>query len=88
MLELYIVFNMVSKWCHMKRITLRLPDDLHNQIEALAIEENRSLNAEIVRAIKTHLLARARLAEADKDFTDMRAGLYVELEEITEDEKG
>ncbi len=40
----------------MKRITLRLPDDLHNQIENLAAQENRSLNAEIVRAIKRHLL--------------------------------
>lgn len=32
----------------MKRISLRLPDDLHEQVEADAKRNRRSLNAEII----------------------------------------
>lgn len=60
----------------MKRITLRLPDDLHEQLIKVAGKSNRSLNAQIV----TYLQDRLRhLAAADKEFAEMLAGDYSEL---------
>lgn len=39
----------------MTRITLRLPDDLHEAVAALAQQEDRSLNQMIVRAIRREI---------------------------------
>lgn len=36
----------------MKRITLRLPDDLHDTFVEIANEKDRSLNAQIIRALR------------------------------------
>ena len=63
----------------MKRITLRLPDELCEEIERLATEENRSLNAEIVQAIKYYVDMGRRRKIYDKEFAKMKAGDYVEL---------
>ena len=48
----------------MKRITLRLPDDLHETLQSLAIAENRSLNAQII-----HLLQHVQATQADHEPT-------------------
>lgn len=50
----------------MKRITLRLPDDLHEQLVKEAGEYNRSLNAQIVTYLQTRLPAIAELIEQSK----------------------
>lgn len=42
----------------MARITLRLPDDLHEQLVEIAKEDDRSLNAQIVASLKNYILAR------------------------------
>lgn len=63
----------------MKRITLRLPDELCEEIERLATEENRSLNAEIVQAIKHYTAMAHRRTKGDKIAKSMDAGDYVEL---------
>lgn len=44
------------------RMTLRLPEDLHRQIEELSVEESRSLNGEIV-----HLLRQAIQKQSSSD---------------------
>ena len=46
----------------MKRITLRLPDDLHETLQSLAMDENRSLNAQII-----HLLRQVQATQADHE---------------------
>jgi len=66
----------------MKRITLRLPDELCEEIEKLATEENRSLNAEIVQAIKYYVDMIRRRKIYDKEFAEMKAGNYSGLTEI------
>jgi predicted transcriptional regulator len=49
-----------------ERITLRLPDDLHQQLVELAKLDDRSLNAEIVRAVRHYLSMRQQnTGEAD-----------------------
>lgn len=40
----------------MKRITLRLPDELGDAMEELANKKSHSLNAEIIAAINEHLI--------------------------------
>lgn len=40
----------------MIKLNLRLPDDLHTLLVELAKRHDRSLNAEIIQAIKFHLL--------------------------------
>jgi len=39
----------------MKRITLRLPDDLHDEFVEIANKKDRSLNAQIIRALRYYL---------------------------------
>jgi len=46
----------------MKQLNVRLPDDLHAALQALAEAEHRSLNAEIV-----HLLERASRDQTARD---------------------
>lgn len=41
----------------MERITLRLPDDLHEALTKIAQKENRSLNSQILYALKAHVQA-------------------------------
>lgn len=50
----------------MKRITLRLPDDIHDKIEELATEESRSLNSEIIQALKYYIAAKQKDTLAQK----------------------
>jgi plasmid stability protein len=38
----------------MKQLTLRLPDDLHATLKALAASEHRSLHAEILHILSRH----------------------------------
>lgn len=42
----------------MERITLRLPDEVHGTLTAIAKDEERSLNAQIVYALKYYLDSR------------------------------
>lgn len=35
-----------------KRLEIRLPDDMHERLSALALEGDRSLNAEMVRGLR------------------------------------
>lgn len=41
----------------MERITLRLPDDLHEALIKIAQKENRSLNSQILYALKAYVQA-------------------------------
>jgi hypothetical protein len=43
----------------MKQINLRLPDDLHAALIALAAEDQRSVNKEILWIVERHIAARA-----------------------------
>ena len=52
----------------MKRITLRLPDDLHETLQSLAATENRSLNAQII-----HLLQQVQATQANHEPTTVTA---------------
>jgi len=63
----------------MKRITLRLPDDLGQAIEELAARQDRSLNAEIIQAIKYYVDMARRREKMDKEFEEMKRGNYTEL---------
>lgn len=38
-----------------KRFSLRLPGDVHEELEAIAAEEDRSLNSEMVHALRNHV---------------------------------
>lgn len=42
-----------------KRITLRLPEEIHEQVAQAAKDDRRSLNAEIVRLLEEALANRA-----------------------------
>jgi ribosomal protein S15P/S13E len=44
----------------MKARTLRLPEEISQDLEAMAAVDEVSVNAEIVRAISSHLAARRR----------------------------
>lgn len=57
----------------MKRITLRLPDDLHDAIGDIAEKEDRSLNAQIVNAIKYYIDMDRRRDLVGNAFEEMRA---------------
>lgn len=46
----------------MKQLTLRLPDDLHLALKALAARENRSMHAQLL-----HLLAREIAREEERE---------------------
>lgn len=49
------------KWCHnsvVARITLRIPDDVYRELVKVSEENDRSVNSEIVRAIKEHIYGR------------------------------
>lgn len=43
----------------LRRITVRFPEAVAQQLEQLALQQDRSLNSEIVRAVREHL-ARAQ----------------------------
>lgn len=43
----------------MKQLNVRIPDDLHTRLAALAAEDQRSLNKEILWIIEQHIAARA-----------------------------
>ena len=40
---------------HMRKLTLRLPEELHAALKELAENENRSLNNQIVFILKRHI---------------------------------
>lgn len=65
----------------MKRITLRMPDDLHDSINAIAEKEDRSLNAQIVNAIKYYIDMDRRRDLSDKRLEEVRSGNFVDLSE-------
>jgi len=39
----------------MKRVSLRLPDELHKALKELATQENRSLNGQIIYILKEYI---------------------------------
>ena len=43
-----------------KRLTLRLPEDIHEEVSKLAEEDYRSLHAEIIVLLKEAIAARKR----------------------------
>jgi hypothetical protein len=47
----------------MVKITLRLPDDLHDAIAEIANQKDRSLNAQIIRALR-HCVAMEKQTDA------------------------
>lgn len=52
---------MQPKWLHsggMKTLTLRLPDELHNQVKEHADQDERSLNSELVVLLREAVKAR------------------------------
>lgn len=54
------------------RTELRLPEEMHAQIKALAEGEMRSMNAQIVSLLKQALAAQARPAEPEQGLTILR----------------
>jgi len=63
----------------MKRITLRLPDEIAGAIEELAKENARSLNNEIAQALKYYTQMMIRRKQFDKEFREMKEGNFDEL---------
>lgn len=63
----------------MKRITLRLPDDVAADMDKLAEDQDRSLNAEIIRAIKYYVEMHKRRDKYDEEFKKMKDGNYDEI---------
>lgn len=63
----------------MKRITLRLPDEIADAIEELAKENARSLNNEIAQALKYYAQMMIRRKQFDKEFREMKEGNFDEL---------
>lgn len=63
---------------NMKRITLRLPDDLHDAINEMADRKNRSLNAQIVVALQYYLEENKHIKLANIDLKGMKDGEFSE----------
>lgn len=63
----------------MKRITLRLPDEIADAIEELAKENARSFNNEIAQALKYYTQMMIRRKQFDKEFQEMKEGNFDEL---------
>lgn len=55
----------------MKRITLRLPDDLAEEITKQAETNSRSLNEEIVYGLRYYLAALDRITKGDQIYKEM-----------------
>ena len=71
----------------MKRITLRLPDDLHRAISEFAKNESRSLNEQIVYGLHEYAKMVERIKKSDKAFAEMNDGNYYVLVEAEEWDK-
>jgi hypothetical protein len=49
-------------------VNVRLPEDIHRELTALAAEEDRSLNGEIVYAVRQYIAARRRPPQPSSDY--------------------
>lgn len=52
------------------RITIRFPSDLVEDLKHLAKIEDRSINSEVVHAVREHITRRKRKAELEKGEDD------------------
>jgi predicted transcriptional regulator len=52
------------------RITIRFPSDLVEDLKNLAKIEDRSINSEVVHAVREHITRRKRKAELEKGEDD------------------
>jgi predicted transcriptional regulator len=52
------------------RITIRFPSDLAEELKKLAKIEDRSINSEVVHAIREHVARKKRKAELEKGDDD------------------